>query len=287
MTRLAGLYRLGLAALAVAVVSMSVNAQPPGGGRGGPGGPGGGPGFGGRGPGGGGTLGLLMIPQVREELDVTDEQMEKLRQKGEQLREQMRGLFPDREALANLSDEERRARFEKAREESEKKVNAALKEVLVPAQIERLEQIELQQQGTRALLTDKVVKALKITPEQKTKLEKIGDEGREQMRGMFEGMRGLRDMPQDQRDKKMAELREKGDQLRKESEKKAMAVLSDDQKTALGKMMGKPFEMPRPEGRPGGGRSFRGRGGDGQRGPRGQGQRDGGNGRNRPAPPQA
>lgn len=247
MTRRSGLYCLGLAALAVAVVSMSAYAQPPGGGRGGRGGARGGPGF-------GGPLMLLMMPEVREELEMTEDQTTKLRESQRALFESMRSEG-GRESFRDMSDEER----EKRRAEMEKKTADMLKEVLLPKQVERLEQLALQREGTRALSNQKVINALKITPEQQAELTKIGEEAREQITELFRG--GGRDASEEQR----AQNREKMDAIRKTVEKKAMGVLSDEQKQALAKLMGKPFDFPEFQ--------FRGPGGDrGGRGPRGGGQ---------------
>ena len=60
----------------------SLLSQPPGG----PGGPGGGRGRGFGGGFGGGPMGLLMMPEVRTELNVTEEQQQKLRTAMEGLR---------------------------------------------------------------------------------------------------------------------------------------------------------------------------------------------------------
>ena len=77
------------------------------------------------------------------------------------------------EVLDDLTEEQRRELFEKFRknsEETQKKVNAAVQEVLLPHQLERLEEIRMQLLGTGALLLEPVQKKLKITDAQKTKL---------------------------------------------------------------------------------------------------------------------
>jgi len=284
MTRFSVLYRLGLAALAVAVVAMAANAQPPGRRGGGPRG-----GFQG-GPGGGGMLGLLMNEQVRDELDLTEDQMGKLRQAGEKMREGFGGGGFDREAFQNMTEEQRqaeiekrRAEFEKRRQEMEKRINDVLEDILVPEQLKRLEQISLQQQRTGALGNQKVINALGITPEQQARLRAIGEKAREQTMALFQGMG--RDSTEEQRN----QAREKGAVIRAAAEKEAMGVLTAAQKEKLKELMGEPFELQRPEGgAPGGG--FQGRGGPGQQqGGRGPGQRGGGRGgdEERPARPQA
>ena len=102
------------------------------------------------------------------------------------------------------------------------------------------------------------------------------------MRGLFEGG-GFREMSEEERAKireKMEQLGEKGRALRSEAQKKAMGVLTDDQRAMMPKLMGEPFEFRRPEGqrRPGEGQ----RGGDRRGGDRRDGDRRGGDRPRRP-----
>lgn len=255
MTRLSWFYRFGLAALAVALVSLTVNAQPRGGRGGRPGGFGGG--F------GGGASGLLAMPEVQKELDLTQDQLTKLQEARGKLMESMRsegGPRPERGSFRDMSEEERQkfmADMQKRAQEMEKKADAMVKEILLPNQYERLEQLTLQRQGVRALSDPKVIEALKITPEQQAELTKISEEVRNQMMELFRG--GGRDASEEQR----AQNREKMETLRSDMEKKAMGVLSAEQKQELGKLMGKPFEFPERGRGPGGDRGGRGdRGGN-------------------------
>lgn len=284
MIRFPRLHVLALAALTVAVVCMTAGAQPPGGGRGegrgqsggrGPGGfGGGGPGMMGQfGRGGGGVIGLLQIREVRDELKLSDEQVGKLTR----LREDMdaarrdRGR-PDFQGFRDLSDSEREARmreFQQEREKQNKATEDKLRGILTGEQFKRLKQIELQQQGTAALMRSDIGQALGISDDQRAKMREAGEGVRDKMRGLFEN---ARDMSEDER----AGLREKMTKIRADSEKALMAVLTDDQKAKLKDIMGKPFDLPRPEfgrGGPGGGRF--GPGGGGDRGGRGGGDRGG------------
>lgn len=289
MTRFPRLCLLASAALIGALVIATADAQPPGGGRG-PGGRGPG-GFGGRpgGPGmmGGGLVGLLGMEQVREELKVTEAQQEKLRELGEKLREEVRGMFPDREATQDLTPEQRRERMqeamEKFRKEAEKRapeVEKQIAEILDKPQFKRLKQLEVQRQGVDALVRADIIQALGLTEDQQKKIkgtieqrDKEQEALGEEMRGMFEG--GFRDMSEEQRAdarKKMEALGEKRRAIQSEAQKNAMGVLTDDQKAMMPNLMGEPFEFPRFEGRrgPGGGPGGEGRrGGGGPRRPRG------------------
>jgi DNA-binding MarR family transcriptional regulator len=243
----------------VALISgMSEAAQRGGGGQGGRGGFGFGGGFG-----GGMGAGLVQLAQneaVAKAIEVLDDQKEKIGKLAESLRNQPReGGRPD---FQNMSDEERqkafadmRARMEKQTEEG----NAKLAEILVEPQMKRLREISLQLRGTGALSDPKIAAALQLTDEQKKKLEDVGRENMEAMRGAF------------QPGGDPAGMREKMQEMRKQADAKTLAVLNDEQKKKFEEMKGEPF--PNLDalrggfgGRGAGGRG--GRGGAGGAGPR-------------------
>ena len=89
-----------------------------------------------------------MRDEVQQELQLVDEQKEKVRGIADgmrtKVRDEMRGMF---EQMRDLSDEERRAKFDEIRTKCES-INAdmekQLEKVLLPHQLERLKQIDLQ-----------------------------------------------------------------------------------------------------------------------------------------------
>ena len=109
--------------------------------------------------GGGGVLGLLYRDDVRQDLQLVDEQQEKVDALADEIRtelqDEMREMF---RGMQDLSDDERQQQFEKIRTRMED-VNAdaekRLKKVLLPHQFDRLKQIDvqmrMQQQGAGAL----------------------------------------------------------------------------------------------------------------------------------------
>ena len=215
----------------------------------GPGGPDGPGGFGG--PfGGGGMLGLVVRDEVQQELQLVDEQRDKLMAAADELRdkarEEMRGMF---EEMRDLSDEERRERFGEIRTRFEKinaDMEAELKKSLLPHQFERLKQIDLQARmqrgGTSALTSGEVGDALALTDEQREKLEQRAAEVREELQGQIR-------------------------QLQADARKKVLDVLTSEQRAKLEKLMGAQFNLPEPDF--GGFRGRFGRGGrdgDGDRG---------------------
>ena len=171
---------LATAVLSLSVVAADVVAQPQGqrpqGQR-----PGGQGGFGQRGS---NPIQLLRVAEVREEVELLDEQYEELQTKARKIQEEARGTG-ERPNFRELSEEERNkliAEFRKRSEETNKKIAKLVEDVLLPHQKERLDQIALQMQGTAALFTPKVREALKITAETGEKMQNVSREVMEGVR---------------------------------------------------------------------------------------------------------
>lgn len=236
-----------LGSCAVFLTSGLVSAQPGGRGPGGPGGL----------LGGGGILNLVQREEVQQELELIDEQRDKLedvvadaRQRiGDELRDMFAGM-------QDLSNEERQEQFEKIRarvEKLNKESEGDLKKILLPHQFDRLKQISVQQrvqqQGASALTSGELAETLNLTDEQREKLEKRAAEVQQ-------------------------ELQEKIAQLRLEARNKMLDVLTPEQRTKLQSLMGDAFAL-----QDGGFGGFQGRGrggffGGGNNGPQRQGNRD-------------
>lgn len=211
----------------VALLTTDLLAQEGGrrGRRGGPGGRGGDP-----------TLGLLQLDQVKAELKITEEQQTALDKLGDQRRE--RSADGERPNFREMSEEERNefiAKMRKDQADRSQETREQLEEVLLPTQMERLEQIALQVQGAGALENPDVREALKISDDQLSRL----DEARQSIQSTMR--------------EKMQELFQSGDRdgmraafgkLRAEAEQKLFDVLTSEQKSQLEKMKGEPFDLP-------------------------------------------
>jgi Spy/CpxP family protein refolding chaperone len=214
--------------------------------------------FGGGGGGGGfdPAQQLLRNEAVVKELEITDDQKQQITKFAEDSRESFRDLFS-----GDLSQEEVRAKMREVTEKAKKKMD----EILLPHQKDRLAELVIQFQGPRALTTNTAVaEKLNLSQEQKDKLgEVLG-------RGGFGGGR--------QRGEGRGNNAEGGEQLsREERNKKALDVLTAEQKDQFEKMQGKKSEAVaemRANQQRGG---FGGRGGEG----RGRGEGRGGEGRGR------
>ena len=279
------------AALMAMVIVPAVQAQPGGGGRPGGGQFGGRPGggqFGGRG-GGPNNISisqLLQSEKVRNEAEIFDEQVQELKEASDKIRADARANQGERPDFRNLTEEQRRELFEKFRkssEETQKKINSAVQEILLPHQLERLEEIRIQILGSGALLLEPVQKKLKVTDTQKAKFEEITNGTREKSQEMFGSVREKFQELGGDREKiqaLMAEIREKMEAVQKEAEEKIVGTLTAGQKKQFEEMKGKPFEISRedlrpqrPQGqRPGGQGGQGGQRPGGQNGQRPQGQ---------------
>ena len=184
-----------LALGALLVLADAVSAQP--GGR-----------PGGRTPGGRGAspTQLLGIEEVRKEIKMSEEQLEKVR-----------------DAMSELEKEIAELRAKK------------LAEVLEPSQKERLDQIVMQQQPMLTALQDEqIAEKLKMKADQVEEIKAIGESYQRDVRELFSERGG-----------DFRERMEKAQALRQEAEEKAGDVLTSTQKKNWDKMVGEKFEMPR------------------------------------------
>jgi hypothetical protein len=191
-------------------------------------------GFGGMG--GGGPVALLGNPGVQKELKLDSAQVEKATTLATETREKMMGL---RDQLTGLEGQELMTK----RQELAKPINeAAMKTVagfLKPEQVKRLSQIELQQRGANALSDPAIAKKLGVTDEQASKVKTILADSQSEMRELFQSAG-------DDRQAAMAKVQT----LRKETNSKVMALMTEDQKKTWKEMTGEPFEVvfqPRPQ----------------------------------------
>ena len=199
----------------------------------------------------GGVAFLVGFREIQDELGVTSQQRELLESLQSDLTDQRRGMGRGRDGgppgmrRGDTGSDEIRQRFQTLSRQGEKLVMA----VLEPSQAERLGQLRLQWEGTRALERDAVVQSLGLSDKQ---IETIRGVRSNALTSLNEGE--TRNPSSQDRQAWQARL-----------DSRVMAVLSDEQKQNWEKMKGKEFALPDRLTRfdP---RGFRGRGGDG-RGP--------------------
>jgi Spy/CpxP family protein refolding chaperone len=200
---------VGLAVLATALLTGSAFAQ-------------------GRGVGGRGMI--LRMPEVQAELKLTDEQKTKISEMLGQLGGGRRGQGGQ---SRDLSREEREKQLAERRANEEKQIQAILNE----DQLKRYHQLQLQRQGLLALRDAPVRDALKLTDDQRSKVDGIlkeqADETQKALESAGGGRRGRGGAAR-------AQLAE----IRKKTEEKLEAVLTDDQKKQWKEMLGPAFKFP-------------------------------------------
>lgn len=194
----------------------------------------------------GGARGMSIVQvlgnkDVQNEIKVTTEQKEQLREIAQAARSQF-----DRAALANLSQEERQAKMRELRAkmvEQQKELETKIATILKPAQMKRVEQIRLQAMGPMAIRSPEVAEKLKLTEDQKTQM---GEALRAAMTKMRESSTaGTRPGPEAMK------------KMRDSMEAAAMGALTDSQKETWKEMIGTPFDTSklRQAGMTGGGRA--------------------------------
>jgi hypothetical protein len=173
---------------------------------------------------------IVFREKVLDELKVSDEQREKLMQR---VTEQIMETGPFLESLPKTG-EERDTKLKEHRKNAHEKLGKDLKEVLQPAQLTRLRQVTLQQEGNFALGQEDVRKELKITQEQVMKFMAI-------VQDLHKSVEPL--IKEAQSGGNPTEIRPKIELLRKDHAKKLEAVLTDDQKKQWKDLLGPPFEL--------------------------------------------
>ena len=241
-----------------------------GGGRGGRGGMMGG-GMGGRSI----DMGTLLSSQkIRDEVEVTEDQYTEIKTELDEARakrEEERGS-EERPNWREMSDEDREAfmkKMEKQRAERSKAQAKVVSNVLLPMQVERLDEIRIQLMGVAALANKEIAEKIGVSEDQIEKMKKAVEESASSMRDKMREMFQSGDMEN---------IREKMTELRAEMENTALAQLSEAQKKSFEKLKGEKFEIDLRE-------LMGGRGGRGGRGRGGFGGGGGDRGRQRPQRP--
>jgi hypothetical protein len=173
--------------------------------------------------GGMGVQGLLQNEKVAKEIELTAEQKEKLQAVAKEVQESFQSM---RSEMQGLSQEERTKKMQEAMEKTQKKVEG----VLLPHQLKRIKEIQLQVQGIRALSNPEVVKELGLSSDQQEKIKTVNDDARKNRPQFTPGQRpSQEDMDKMQKSMKVTET-------------KLLDVLTAEQKEKLEKMKGEKFD---------------------------------------------
>lgn len=171
-------------------------------------------------------LRLASIEKIQDELNLTDEQSSILSDINEKVREDSRALRNDGGDRAS-----RRDKMTKLFADAGAKMVAKLDD----AQKKRLTEIFIQINGASVITDKEVSAALKFSEEQKKALAEATTKNGEARREAF---RNFRDMSSEERADANAKIR-------KESNDRMLAVLTDDQRRQFEEMKGEAFEIDR------------------------------------------
>ena len=164
---------------------------------------------------------LATLPPVQEELKLNDEQKELADKLHDQLTEDRRKVFQNREA----------GDWDGMRKELEKldaAATAKLSGKLDDGQKRRLTEIYVQANGPSALADAPVMEILELTEDQKDQLEEVRQANREDMFDAFQDFQGMSD----------TERRETMIKLREDADSRLLAALTDEQRATFEKLPG-------------------------------------------------
>ena len=187
--------------------------------------------------GGGGSGAMLLgIPEVQNELNLSEGQKKEINGLLADAREKVLGQINFQD-LRNLSADEREKRFGELRkkfEEVGKGIDEKAGKFLDTKQSERLHQLVLQREGAMALARPDVSAKLGLGSEQMEKIKKIQEDARPS------GSAFGRNQSSEDRQAAMKKLREQFEKAQKD----CFAVLNDDQMLDWTNMCGKTFKFP-------------------------------------------
>lgn len=197
---------------------------------------------------------VLTNEDLQKDLKITDDQKKSLKEvmdKAAELNKKRAELFtggrPDMDKMQEMQKESAKLAED---------AKAATDKAFTDDQKKRLKQIEVQQMGMRAFTNEDVVKALKITDDQKAKLKAVADEYQKEstdlrteygMGGRPGGGGGQGQRPDPA---KVAEYQKKAATLTSETMDKVKKELTDDQKKTWADLTGAAFDLTKLQPRP-------------------------------------
>ena len=182
----------------------------------------------------GGTMGMLMIKEVKKELRLDDSQLDQLRQANAELKGKSDERF---RAIQNVPPEEREKRFEEFRQQVDHRIG----EILDPRQKIRLRQLQVQAGGYRSLARKDVQDELKLDADQRSRVRSILDGEHVTMRQVFSQLRPTAaTMTNEERQMAFAKARE----VRTATDDQLSHVLRESQRRQFQAMKGAPFTFP-------------------------------------------
>ncbi len=175
---------------------------------------------------------LLANPKVKEEIKLTEEQDNRIRQiireAGNKFEAEFRKAGLDRDSLLKVGLD--------AIKETQQRIDKALPDILMPDQLQRLDQIQIQANGIISFKRPEVQKKLNLTLAQKLQILKIGSDLKQQIDEVL-------------KDASIAPVRrapaaiQKARELKNTATEKAVQTLTNEQKKIWKEMNGEPIDL--------------------------------------------
>ena len=166
---------------------------------------------------------LASLPEVQDELKLSDEQKTRITEIHDGLRDRRREMFGT--GFGRFDEIWQRS------DQLNRDASQTVDEVLDDSQRTRLQQIAIQQNGPRSLHDPQVVAALGLSDEQSKKLAQVRDENTQE----FEN--AIRQFGR--------EWRQQAGDLAAKSDERLLAVLADEQRDQFEALKGEPLEIQR------------------------------------------
>ncbi|MBW4614976.1 MAG: Spy/CpxP family protein refolding chaperone [Desmonostoc vinosum HA7617-LM4] len=186
-------------------------------------------------------LKLLQNSQIKKELNLTDEQSTKIKQIEEDFRASLRQRVSG-VSLKGLDEKQQEQKITEISKDLDKQIQdtrTKVGAVLTPEQQTRWKQIALQIYGWGVLTKDDYSADLKLTPEQLQKMNQLRDEMVQKMRANWQNP----DNSKQPRTQVIAQNRQRLEQIVKNTNEQALAVLTPEQKKNLETLKGKEFKL--------------------------------------------
>jgi len=180
-------------------------------------------------------LGLLSREQVQKEMKLSAEQTAKVQDIVKKLEAEMQEQYA---ALRAIEDrDQQRAKMAELRDQSDQKVREQLGAAVEREQLMRLYQIRLQVRAVVDSLANMYVSGrLKLTDDQKSKLDEISKGVAAKQSELYATIQGASD---EQRSEAFQKLRK----IRSDADAEALALLTAEQKAAFEEMKGEKIEL--------------------------------------------
>lgn len=194
-----------------------------------------------------GGVGPLGYVRVRDELKLTDIQMARIKDIGDEFMEKHFRTRETSKPDLNPTYEESRRRFDELGKLEREFIEKA-KGVLTPEQATRYRQVEIWLSGPSAFNDPPLARELNLTDEQRNTLKAIADEYMAGLDALYKSLhRDSRRRPtkeeQETRAEKIAEVDRQRQKLHAAKDAECLAALTDEQKVQFLELRGKEFDI--------------------------------------------